>query len=30
MKAFNEIIDFYETKLEQKNAALEHFKEKTK
>ena len=30
MKAFNKIIDFYETKLEQKNAALEHFKEKTK
>ena len=30
MKAFNEIIDFYETKLEQKNVALEHFKEKTK
>lgn len=30
MKVFNEIIDFYEIKLEQKNVALDHFKQKTK
>ena len=30
MKVFNEIIEFYETKLDQKNVALDHFKQKTK
>lgn len=30
MKIFNEIIEFYETKLEQKNVALDYFKSKTK
>ena len=30
IKILNEIIDFYETKLEQKNVALDHFKSRAK